>query len=45
MMDNVKIVFASGNKHKIEEFAAILKKYLPNAVYNYITERGLYERN
>jgi XTP/dITP diphosphohydrolase len=25
----MKIVFASGNKHKIEEFGAILKKYIP----------------
>ena len=25
----MKIVFASGNKHKIEEFGAILKRYIP----------------
>lgn len=29
MMKNVKIVFATGNKHKIEEFGAILKRYIP----------------
>ena len=25
----MKIVFASGNKHKIEEFSAIIKKNIP----------------
>ena len=30
MMKNIKIVFASGNKHKIEEFGAILKRYIPD---------------
>ena len=29
MMKNIKIVFASGNKHKIEEFGAILRQYIP----------------
>ena len=29
MMKNVKIVFASGNKYKIEEFGAILRRYIP----------------
>ena len=28
MMKNIKIVFASGNKHKIEEFGAILRRYI-----------------
>lgn len=27
----MKIVFASGNKHKIEEFSAILKRYMPDS--------------
>ena len=26
----MKIVFASGNKHKIEEFGAILSRYIPD---------------
>lgn len=26
----MKIVFASGNKHKIEEFGAIIRKYIPD---------------
>ena len=30
MMENIKIVFASGNKHKIEEFGAILKSHIPD---------------
>lgn len=29
MMEKIRIVFASGNKHKIEEFGAILKRYIP----------------
>ena len=28
-MKNIKIVFASGNKHKIEEFGTILRRYIP----------------
>ena len=43
MMDNVKIVFASGNKHKIEEFGAILKKYLPNVCVISMKEVGIFD--
>lgn len=31
MGEHMKIVFASGNKHKIEEFSAILKRYMPDS--------------
>jgi non-canonical purine NTP pyrophosphatase (RdgB/HAM1 family) len=37
----MKIVFASGNKHKIEEFGAILKKYCPNATVLSMKEVGI----
>ena len=43
MMDNVKIVFASGNKHKIEEFGAILKKYLPDIEVLSMKEVGIFD--
>ena len=43
MMDNVKIVFASGNKHKIEEFGAILKKYLPDIDVVSMKEVGIFD--
>ena len=43
MMDNVKIVFASGNKHKIEEFGVILKKYLPNVCVISMKEVGIFD--
>ena len=42
-MDNVKIVFASGNKHKIEEFGAILKKYLPDIDVVSMKEVGIFD--
>lgn len=54
-MKNVKIVFASGNKHKIEEFGAILKTYIPEidivsmkdvGIFDDIVEDGLtFEEN
>ena len=54
-MKNVKIVFASGNKHKIEEFSSILKTYIPEidivsmkdvGIFDDIVEDGLtFEEN
>ncbi len=41
MMKNIKIVFASGNKHKIEEFGAILKKHIPEIEVISMKEAGI----
>lgn len=43
MGDLMKIVFASGNKHKIEEFGAILKKYIPNIEVLSMKEVGIFD--
>lgn len=37
----MKIVFASGNKHKIEEFTAIVKKYIPDIEIASMKELGI----
>ena len=37
----MKIVFASGNKHKIEEFGAIFKKYVPDIEVISMKEAGI----
>ena len=37
----MKIVFASGNKHKIEEFGAIIKKYCPDIEVVSMKELGI----
>lgn len=42
-MNNMKIVFASGNKHKIEEFGAILKRYIPNIEVLSMKEVGIFD--
>ena len=39
----MKIVFASGNKHKIEEFGAILKKYIPDIEVLSMKEVGIFD--
>ncbi len=43
MMENIKIVFASGNKHKIEEFGAILKRYIPNIEVVSMKDVGIFD--
>lgn len=43
MMENIKIVFASGNKHKIEEFGAILKRYIPSVEVFSMKEVGIFD--
>ena len=43
MMKNIKIVFASGNKHKIEEFGAILKRYIPEIEVVSMKEVGIFD--
>lgn len=42
-MKNIKIVFASGNKHKIEEFAAILKGYIPQVEVASMKDVGIFD--
>lgn len=42
-MNNMKIVFASGNKHKIEEFGAILKRYIPDIEVLSMKEVGIFD--
>lgn len=42
-MKNIKIVFATGNKHKIEEFGAILKKYIPDIELVSMKEVGIFD--
>ena len=39
----MKIVFASGNKHKIEEFGAILRKYIPDLSILSMKEVGIFD--
>lgn len=39
----MKIVFASGNKHKIEEFGAILKKYMADVEVVSMKEAGIFD--
>ena len=39
----MKIVFASGNRHKIEEFGAILKKYIPNVELVSMKDAGIFD--
>lgn len=39
----MKIVFASGNKHKIEEFEAIIKKYIPSIEIISMKEAGIFD--
>lgn len=43
MMKNIKIVFASGNKHKIEEFGAILRRYIPEIEIVSMKEVGIFD--
>ena len=42
-MKNIKIVFASGNKHKIEEFGAILKRYICDVEVISMKEAGIFD--
>ena len=37
----MKIVFASGNKHKIEEFGAILRRYIPSVEMVSMKDAGI----
>ena len=39
----MKIVFASGNKHKIEEFGAIIKKYIPEIEVVSMKDAGIFD--
>ena len=39
----MKIVFASGNKHKIEEFEAIIKRYIPSIEVVSMKEAGIFD--
>ena len=39
----MKIVFASGNKHKIEEFTAIVKKFIPDIEIASMKEVGIFD--
>lgn len=39
----MKIVFASGNRHKIEEFGAILKEYIPEIEVLSMKEVGIFD--
>ena len=39
----MKIVFASGNKHKIEEFEAIVKRYIPSIEVVSMKEAGIFD--
>ena len=39
----MKIVFASGNKHKIEEFEAIIKKYIPDIEIVSMKQAGIFD--
>lgn len=43
MMKSIKIVFASGNKHKIEEFGSILKRYIPTIEVLSMKEVGIFD--
>ena len=39
----MKIVFASGNKHKIEEFGAILRRYIPDIEIVSMRDAGIFD--
>ena len=39
----MKIVFASGNKHKIEEFSSIIKKYIPEIEVVSMKDVGIFD--
>ncbi len=39
----MKIVFASGNKHKIEEFSSILQKYIPSIEIVSMKDAGIFD--
>ena len=39
----MKIVFASGNKHKIEEFGAILREYIPDIEICSMKDAGIFD--
>ena len=39
----MKIVFASGNKHKIEEFEAIIQRYIPSIEVVSMKEAGIFD--
>ena len=43
MMKDIKIVFATGNKHKIEEFSAILKRYIPEVEVVSMKDVGIFD--
>lgn len=43
MMKKLQIVFATGNKHKIEEFSAILKRYMPDIKVVSMKEVGIFD--
>ena len=42
-MKSIKIVFASGNKHKIEEFGAILRRYIPEIEVVSMKDVGIFD--
>lgn len=42
-MKNIKIVFASGNKHKIEEFGAILRRYISEIEVVSMKDVGIFD--
>ena len=39
----MKLVFASGNKHKIEEFSAIIRKYIPEIEVVSMKDVGIFD--
>ena len=39
----MKIVFASGNKHKIQEFSAIIRKYIPDIEILSMKDVGIFD--
>ena len=39
----MKIVFASGNQHKINEFGAIIKKYIPDIEIISLKDAGIFD--
>ena len=42
-MKSIKIVFASGNKHKIEEFGSILRRYIPEIEVVSMKDVGIFD--
>ena len=42
-MKSIRIVFASGNKHKIEEFGAILRRYIPEIEVVSMKDVGIFD--